>query len=67
MSKNYSLSTGNCLELTAGKGVAAESLAGAKYLNAAAVCPQIGGTSNASGWCAVGKAGAFCDYLQGAA
>jgi len=67
MSKNYSLSIGECLELTAGKGVAADSLAGAKYLNAAAVCPQIGGTSNATGWCAVGKAGAFCDYLQGAA
>ena len=67
MSKNYSLSTDECLELTAGKGVAAGSLPGAKYLNAATVCPQIGGTSNATGWCVVGQAGAFCDYLQGAA
>ncbi len=61
MSKNYSLSTDECLELTAGKGVAAGSLPGAKYLNAATV------TSNATGWCVVGQAGAFCDYLQGAA
>ena len=42
------------------------SLEGAEYLNAAAVCPQIGGTSNATGFCSVGPGGTFCDWLQSA-
>jgi hypothetical protein len=65
-SKFFELSTNDCLDLTAGAG-SSGFLAAAAYLNAATVCPQIGGTSNATGWCSVGMGGAFCDYLQASA